>query len=173
MEERAMAGRTEQLRMRFLEQVLLDLSAGKEKPRVLDAAVHAAADLFNASAGSILVKDKNGRRARFAAAIGKKSHALRRMSMSLDRGVVGWCIRNGRMAWVPDVSKDKRYDPAVSEKIGFTTKNILCGPLKKGKTVLGALELVNIRGGKGPTKQERERFRAVCDALGRILDPEK
>jgi len=94
------------------------------------------------------------------------------MSMSLDRGIVGWTVRNGRMVWVPDVSKDKRYDPAVSEKIGFRTKNILCGPLKRGKSVLGALELVNIRG-DGPTKREKERFRAVCDAIGRILQPGK
>ena len=164
-----MAGKTDPLRMQFLEQVLLTLSAGKEKPHVLETALHAAAEIFNASAGSILVKDKSGKRVRFAAVISKKPQALRRMSMGLGRGIVGWCVRNGRMLWVPDVSKDKRYDPAVAERIGFRTKNILCGPLKKGRTVSGALEWVNIRG-RGPTKREKERFRAVCDAIGKILE---
>jgi GAF domain-containing protein len=172
MEERVMPGKTDQLRMQFLEQVLLTLSAGKEKPRVLEAALNTAAELFNASAGSVLVKDKSGKRVRFAAVISRKPQALRRMSMGLDRGIVGWCVRNGRMLWVPDVSKDKRYDPAVAEKIGFRTKNILCGPLKKGKSVLGALELVNIRG-DGPTKKEMERFRAVSDAIVGILEPKR
>jgi len=167
-----MAGKTEQLRMQFLEQVLLELSAGREKARVLDAALETACALFGARAGSIVTRDKTGRKARFAAVKSSRPQALRRMSLSLARGVVGWSIKNGRLAWVPDVSKDPRYDPAVAEKIRFRTDNILCGPIRRGKTVIGALELINIKG-RGPTTKEKERFRAVCDALGRILEPKK
>jgi GAF domain-containing protein len=163
-----MAGKREKYRLGLYERVLGGLCSGKDQPRVLQVALEVMCKELGAQAGSIILVSAKDKKGKFAAVISKRPQALRRMTLSLERGVVGWCIRNKRMTWVPDVSRDRRYDPEISERIRFPTRNILCAPIKRRKTVIGALELINLKD-KRPSQAKLDQFRAMMEGLSRIL----
>jgi hypothetical protein len=47
---------------------------------------------------------------------------------------------------VQDVTKDQRFDRAVDDAIGFTTRSMMAAPIRREGAVVGVLALVNIQG---------------------------
>lgn len=166
-----MAGTRERYRLALCEQAVLRLGAGRDRNRVLQVLLEAACKDLGAGAGSIILTG-GGKKGKFVAVVSRRPQSLKRMVLSLDRGVVGWCVRNKRMAWVPNVERDRRYDPKISEKIKFPTRNILCAPVKPGKTVVGAVELINLKDNK-PSKAKMDQFRTLVTLVGRVVGAAK
>ena len=42
-----------------------------------------------------------------------------------------------------DVRKDERFNPAVDEQTGYTTRSILCMPISIRGAVIGVMQMVN------------------------------
>lgn len=165
-----MAGMRERYRLELCERVLFGRCRGKERARILQALLEAACTDFGAKAGSIILRSRGGKKGRFVAVVSKRPRALRRLSVSLNRGIVGWCMRNRRSAWVASVSRDPRYDPEISQRIQFPTRSILCAPITKGQKVIGAVELINLKGNR-LSAAGTEKVRGLADAVARILTP--
>ncbi len=64
-----------------------------------------------------------------------------------DRGIAGWVLREGRSVRVPDVTKDERFYSGVDKQTGMRTRDLLCAPLRTREGVVGAVEVINRRGG--------------------------
>lgn len=60
-----------------------------------------------------------------------------------DQGVVGWVVRHSEDLIVPYPGLDERFFGGVDKKTGFTTRSILCGPIRTNGTTLGAIEVLN------------------------------
>jgi GAF domain-containing protein len=63
-------------------------------------------------------------------------------------GVVGFCVQENVALAVSDAKEDPRFYPAVSEAVGYETRSLLCAPVASKGIVLGALEVLNKKGGK-------------------------
>ena len=62
-------------------------------------------------------------------------------------GIVGRTVNSNHAEIVRDVTKDPNFNIEVDQGSGFTTRSILCAPLQvKGKKI-GAIEMVNKKGG--------------------------
>jgi len=66
-----------------------------------------------------------------------------------DKGIVGKTVTTRSCQMVKDVSKDESFSQNVDEGTGFVTRSILCAPLVVNEECIGALELINKRGGTG------------------------
>lgn len=60
-----------------------------------------------------------------------------------DKGVCGWVFETGEPALVHDAASDPRLYRPVETKSGFTTKNMICVPLKTRDKRLGVLYALN------------------------------
>lgn len=60
-----------------------------------------------------------------------------------DQGVGGWVFRTGQPALVNDAANDPRVYRGVDSRSGFTTRNIVCVPLKVRDKLLGLLYALN------------------------------
>ena len=61
-----------------------------------------------------------------------------------NAGIVGDVIHNGPPVQVDDVTTDDRFNSDVDKETGYTTRNLLCVPLRDGGgEVMGAFELIN------------------------------
>lgn len=60
-----------------------------------------------------------------------------------DRGVCGWVFNSGEPALVHDAANDPRLYKEVDAKSGFTTRNMICVPLKTREQNLGVLYSIN------------------------------
>ncbi len=78
-----------------------------------------------------------------------------------DSGVAGIVFRSGEGLIIHDAYKDKRFNRTVDKQTGFTTKNILCAPVKtvKGK-IIGVVQALNKKKGKF-TKEDLVLVEAV------------
>jgi hypothetical protein len=113
--------------------------------RILDAALAK----IGAEAGSLLLTRAGGRELEFVVVRGpsaKRLLALRPV-VPVGSGVVGYCVREGLALAVSDVHKDPRFLWAISLAVDYETRSILCAPITRDGEVLGALELLNKRGG--------------------------
>jgi sigma-B regulation protein RsbU (phosphoserine phosphatase) len=106
----------------------------------------------DAEAGSVLLTRASGRELEFVVVRGPKAKQLialfaLRGAVPVSDGVVGYCVREGVALAVSDARKDRRHLWDVSVAIDYETRSILCAPIARRGHVLGALEVLNKRGG--------------------------
>ncbi|HEX8748117.1 MAG TPA: GAF domain-containing SpoIIE family protein phosphatase [Pyrinomonadaceae bacterium] len=73
----------------------------------------------------------------------------RQIEIVLEKGVglAGYVAETGESLMINDVRADPRFDPSTDQRTGFTTKTMLCVPLREmGGAVMGALQAINFRG---------------------------
>lgn len=71
------------------------------------------------------------------------------LALAADEGVVGESVGSGRVQIVRDVGQSARFAAHIDRHTGFVTRSILCAPLSVRGQVIGALEVLNKRGGDG------------------------
>lgn len=64
-------------------------------------------------------------------------------------GVAGFVAETGESVLINDTGSDPRFDPSTDRRTGFTTRNMLCVPLRKPEgTLMGSLQAINRREGE-------------------------
>jgi K+-sensing histidine kinase KdpD len=71
------------------------------------------------------------------------SSAREEIRIPRDKGVAAWVFDNRKPALVNDAANDPRIYRKVEDKSGFTTRNMICVPLRTPDTALGVLYALN------------------------------
>jgi sigma-B regulation protein RsbU (phosphoserine phosphatase) len=71
------------------------------------------------------------------------------LRLKKTEGIVGRSVRTNTCEIVRDALNDPNFESRVDARTGFTTRSVLCAPLSVQDTCLGAIELVNKKGGNG------------------------
>jgi Nif-specific regulatory protein len=66
-----------------------------------------------------------------------------RFQVPLGQGIAGDAVRTAEPALVNDVRADPRFYPGVDAATGFETRSLLCVPLLRGGSAIGALSALN------------------------------
>lgn len=128
-----------------------DLGRERSRDGGLTFLLDLAMEKVDAESGSAFVARLGGRELEFAVARGPRSKELLalRSAVPVGVGIVGFCAQEDVCLAVSDAERDPRFHRAISEAIGYETRSILCAPIARKGRVLGALEVLNKRGG-GP-----------------------
>ncbi len=102
-----------------------------------------AMEKIGTDAGSVFLADINTDELSFGAARGPKADQVMNFKVKMGQGIVGFCAEYGVGLAVSDVTRDPRFYTAISEKIGYPTRSILCVPMQAEEQIVGALELIN------------------------------
>ncbi|MCX6357866.1 MAG: SpoIIE family protein phosphatase [Candidatus Aureabacteria bacterium] len=119
--------------------------------------------VLNAESGSLMLIDERGDELLYRVAIGEKGKQLKekhRQKMGL--GIAGWVATHGEPLLVPDVTKDKRFDPTADALLRQTTRSILCVPLQSQGKTIGVLEAINSRSAVGFSQDDLALFTAFA-----------
>ncbi|CAN5664842.1 hypothetical protein BH09MYX1_BH09MYX1_16770 [soil metagenome] len=112
----------------------------------------AAVALREAGSGAIalyLVDDKHKR--------------LRRFPLREGQGLIGCAMRHNEVVETADAPHDKRTDPELDTRIGFTTQNALAMPLEgEERDAMGAIALYNKRDAAGFDGEDRSLLLLVA-----------
>ena len=103
--------------------------------------------LLGAEATSVALYDELRDDLWFAAASGKGSGFVLGKRFSVGQGIAGWAVQQGEPLLVPDVTKDPRFFQNFDQESGFTTRSILCVPLKAKRQIIGLIEVLNKENG--------------------------
>ena len=116
--------------------------------------VKAAIRLSSSEGGSLLLYDYSGN-VKYDVVKGKGSKDLKDRTVEKGEGFSGWVIENGKSLISNNPENDDRYNPLIYNETGIDPRSILVSPLIHGKNVIGAIEMVNSKGGKYSAEDEK------------------
>ncbi len=157
---RAAQANTLAQRYHRLLEISRDLASTLDLDTLLQRIVHAAADVCEAEAASILLYDDRQQELYFQAATNLTEPLMRGLVVPMD-SLAGWIVRNRQSVLINDVSQDKRHFAKISQNTNFTTRSLLGVPLVAKGKVVGALEALNKKDG-----DFSEEDRDVLSVLG-------
>ena len=123
---------------------VLTLRTGIESQ--IERIVATASKVMNAERASLFLKDNFSGELWSMVAEGLESREIR---IPLGQGVAGWVALHDTIVHISDAYNDPRFDNSIDLKMGFQTRNMLCGPLKnlQGELV-GVIQVINKKGGE-------------------------
>ena len=108
---------------------------------LLEMIASEATRLLGCDRASIFLRDADRQELVACPAIGVEGGTLR---IPDNAGIVGEVIHGGNALQVDDVTVDDRFNPDVAKETGYTTRNLLCVPLRDGGgDVVGAFQMIN------------------------------
>lgn len=133
-------------RSSILHDILERIHYIYDESELADAVLSEVARFLEAEGGSVFrVDERNHLRA--IASFGAPLERLRRFSVPVGKGIVGWVAQNSRSVRVDDVEKDTRFFKGVDRVTGFSTRCAVAAPIVSHGRCLGVIEFLNRRGG--------------------------
>ncbi len=124
-----------------------DFASSRNLAATLAKAVERITQYLDAEGGALFMLDETGGKLRCYACCGAVE--IIGLVLDADQGIVGRCVQANAGCIVRDASEDPDFHRAVDGQTGFTTRSILCAPMSVRDERIGAIELVNKRGGDG------------------------
>ncbi len=146
------------------------INSSLELDKVLGAVLNVVNKIIHAEASSILLIDRYGQNLYFNTVTGEKAKEIKKFTLHMGEGIAGWVAKTGELLNVADVSKDPRFKRAISEKIHFPTRNILCVPLRLHDSVIGALEVINKIGSEHFLDEDEELLTVIASQSAIAID---
>lgn len=109
-------------------------------------AIEAATELVNTEAGSLLLLDDETGDLYFDVAIGEKGEKVKTICLKRGQGIAGWVAEHDEPVIINDAQNDPRFFKGADEKSGFTTKSMICVPVKTKDKLVGVLQAINKKG---------------------------
>jgi HD-GYP domain-containing protein (c-di-GMP phosphodiesterase class II) len=110
-------------------------------------AIEAVVRLLDAETGSLILVDQETGELFFEVVLGEKGEKLKEIRLEKGEGIAGWIAEKGEATIVNDVQSDHRFFKIADIKSQFTTKNMVCVPVKSKDKIIGVLEAINKRSG--------------------------
>ncbi|MGR3177177.1 MAG: sigma 54-interacting transcriptional regulator [Candidatus Anammoxibacter sp.] len=85
-----------------------------------------------------------------------------RFELNEEKGIIKWAIEHKESIIINDAYNDKRFYEKYDEIPGFTTKTMLCIPLKIKEGILGVAQVINKRNGEIFQKNDKDIFSILC-----------
>jgi sigma-B regulation protein RsbU (phosphoserine phosphatase) len=144
------------------------LSDPEDVDAALNQAINQVAKFLGAEAASIFVVDESTGELVLRYAVGEVHDEVVGLRLPSGEGVVGWVVKNGEDLIVPYPGLDARFFEEVDARTGFSTRSILCGPIRTDGPVVGAIEVLNKTEGTF-NDDDLVLLRAVCRLVAEAI----
>lgn len=121
------------------------LNSTLEPKDIQRQAMEAIVNVVNSEVGSLLLIDEKTGDLKFEVALGDKENQIKEITLKKGEGIAGWVADNGEAVLINDCSKDPRFASNIDKKVGFSTRNMICVPVKVKEKVIGVLQAINKR----------------------------
>lgn len=102
--------------------------------------------VFLAEAASLFLMDsESGNLELSIATRGESGYVEPKLTVPRGKGIAGWVLEHGKPLVIPDAYQDERFFKEADRLTGFTTRSILCAPLKRDAQMIGVLQILNPR----------------------------
>jgi len=112
--------------------------------QILKIIMQRISELIIAKNWTLYLLDPETQELCFELVVGLEKEMLAHTRMKLGEGIVGTAALTGEPILVPENAQhDPRFSKRVDDMTGFTTKSLICLPLKVQDSVIGAIEIIN------------------------------
>jgi len=143
-------GATGQRKRLHHAELLLEVTRRMATFDTLDDVLRSLVDMttteLNAERGSLFLNDSDTNELYSRVAQGNVQREIRLLNNS---GIAGYVFTTGEALIIHDAYSDDRFNRSIDEQTGFTTRNILCVPIRTVKgEVIGVAQTLNKRKGR-------------------------
>jgi len=129
----------------LLAEMTRDFAGSLDQDATLRRALTSIARHVDAEAGSLWMLEPGASELLCVASVG--ASPITGARLATGEGILGRCVRENAGQRVLDVRSDPHFSRKLDDRSGFVTRSILCAPMAFSERVLGAIELINKRGG--------------------------
>jgi len=131
--------------------LLAEMTRGFAESQDLEAtfkqALTSVAKHLDAEAGSLWLLDLDRKDLHCRASVGP--NPITGIRLPMTKGIIGRSIAENTCQCVFDVKKDPAFSSKADDESGMVTRSLLCAPMSFSDQRIGAIELINRRGGDG------------------------
>jgi sigma-B regulation protein RsbU (phosphoserine phosphatase) len=131
--------------LEFLAELSQALALSRDLRNTLAMALGRIADFMQAEAASMFLVEPRTRLIECRLCVGPVDIAG--LKLEIGQGIVGRAVADNMTQIVRDAQTDARVNVRVDAETGFVTRSIICVPLTTAEGPIGALEVINRRGG--------------------------
>ncbi len=157
-------------RLSLLSHLSQILNSTLDQKEVRRRAMVAATQLMKAEVGSLLLIDEGRHQLYFEVALGDQEEKIKQITLPIGEGVAGWVAQHGQSLIVNAPEKDPRFFRGVDEQTAFTTRNLICVPVRVKERMLGVLEAINKKEGDGFDEEDLSLFSSLSNQVAIALD---
>lgn len=93
--------------------------------------------------------------------------------LKVGQGIAGWVASTGKSINVRDAYEDPRFNPSVDSQTGFTTRNMLCQPVRNQEGhIIGVVQVLNRNTGDF-TDQDENLLSAIASQTAVAIENSK
>jgi Nif-specific regulatory protein len=155
------------LRLQSLIEINQLLMSTVEPDDVLQVILDAAIRLFEVEGCSLGLIDDVAQQVAFVAMAGLAQ--VETFRIGVGQGVAGWVAQTGQGVVCNDVAQDTRFFKGIDQRTGFTTRSILCAPLKQRDRLIGVIEALNTTNPQGFTSEDLQLLTAFGGLAGAAI----
>ena len=130
-----------------LHKIAATLTSTLQLDEILTSTIDGIRQILNVEAGSLVLLDEERGGVIFKKTLSGEPDWIVQHSLNTEQGLVGECLRSGQPLLSNTAASDPRFYAALDGVTGFDTRSVLCAPLVARGQTLGALEVMNKRGG--------------------------
>lgn len=151
--------------LELLSEMSRDFASSRDMQASLEKAVGHITDYIKAAGGALFMLDAAGKNLVCEACVGATE--ITGLTVPSDQGIVGRSVQNHSAEIVRDVQNDPNFYNKVDEETGFTTRSIICAPLRVKDERIGAIELINKRSDDGLfSEEDLQLLETMCASAG-------
>jgi Nif-specific regulatory protein len=156
-----------QQRLQRLTEISELLMSAVEPERVVEVILEAALQLFEAEGCSLALLDDAQQQLAYVIMAGPAQ--VEEFRVALGQGIGGWVAQTGEGVVCNDVAQDPRWFRGVDHRTGFTTRSILCAPLKQHNQLIGVIQALNTVSPEGFSAEDLQFLTALGGLAGMAL----
>jgi len=154
----------------ILNEIGKTLTSSLTLKEVLKKIFFKVAEVFNPENWSLLLVDEENNELYFEIAVGNAADSIKNIRLKVGEGIAGWVAQTGTPLIVPDVKNDPRFTRKVDDLSHFTTRSVICIPLRIREKVVGVIELVNEKDLPSPGQYELDALSTIADYAAIALE---
>ena len=140
---------------------------------VLDHAMQWSEEFMDAEASSVFELDEEAGELFVRLARGEKKEPVRGIRVRLGEGIAGRVAATGKPVVAQDVGREQAFSDQFDRKTGFKTKSMICVPLIVRNRPVGALQVINKKGGKKFSQTDLELLTGMAQQIAVALENAK
>jgi signal transduction histidine kinase len=157
-------------KIRTISRISTLINSSLDIREVLNNALAAVEQFIEVETSSIFELDAASGELYFSCARGTGAEKIQGLRLKIGEGIAGYVAQTEKPVMVADVQHDPRFFGLFDHLSGFTTKSMLCVPLRATYRLVGVMELLNKKDGTSFNEEDLDIVTILANQIGVALE---
>lgn len=141
IDRNASDAKTKLNRLQMLVEASKKVNSVIDIDKLLDLILEVAVRSIQADRGTLYLIDRSANELWSTTVMGNNMVQIR---LPIGKGLAGYVAQTGETVNIADAYKDSRFNPEIDRKSGYTTRNVLCMPMRDREgEIVGVFQFLN------------------------------